>query len=236
MRHHLNNAVKLLLLACVALFALPTPVRAEFALSNMILDFPAKGPRQQDVQVISKDEETQYLQMSISEIENPGTPQEQRIPVTTPENAGIIVSPMMMVLPAGVTKTLRFILMNEASDKEKIYRVSVKPVVNGVEPPKDKQIGVKILVGYEVLVLVRPLNAKADIVGHRNGSQLTLTNHGNTNVIFQSGKQCQASGDCKEVKVRRIYPTGSQVVDLPFADQPVTLQVFDGVTPQKLTF
>jgi hypothetical protein len=91
------------------------------------------------------------------------------------------------------------------------------------------KVGLKILVGYEALVIVRPVDpvrsysASVDHAGHA----FVVTNNGNTNVLFQNGKQCTAPDACKILPVVRVYAGTTERVPLP-GDGKVTYSIWDG--------
>lgn len=215
---------------------LASPARAEFVMSEVIIDFADKAPRQHDIEIISQDKETQYIATETYVVENPTDANEKRTLITDPQKSGLMITPNKMVLPAGARKLMRFLLLNPQTDKDQIYRVTVKPVIQGVEEQKQK-MALKVLVGYEALVIVRPTDSKIELVGERKGNSLTITNNGNTNANLQSGQQCNPTGgDCKETNVTRIYAGQTWTTTLPYLDGTVKFQVWNGTEMQDMTF
>ena len=92
-----------------------------------------------------------------------------------------------MVLEPGQHKFLRIATI-ASKDRERVYRVTVKPVVGQLS---SEGSGLKLLVGYDVLVLVRPLEVNPHVRGTRSGDQLTLKNDGNVSVELVDGKECE---------------------------------------------
>jgi hypothetical protein len=83
------------------------------------------------------------------------------------------------------------------------YRVTVKPVAGEVE---GSESGLKLLVGYDLLVLVRPPVIRNSVRADRKGSELTLINQGNASVELAEGKQCEAGGKiCRPLPAKRLY-------------------------------
>ncbi len=212
--------------AFIAIFILlALPARAEFMISNAILEFTTGGPTKQDIELISKDSGDTYIASEIFEIANPGQPNEQRRKIDDPASAGLLVTPDKTVLPAGSRKVMRFVLLKPPDTHEHIYRVTVKPVIKGVNG--DGRVGLKILVGYEVLVIVRPAAINTAYNAARRGKTLHIENTGNSNVLFQAGKQCAAPNQCADLPVHRVY-AGTQIdVALP-QDMPISYAVWDG--------
>jgi len=217
-------------------FLLASPAHAQFAMSEMIIDFPDNSPRQHDVEIISKSKDTQYIVAQTYLVEHPTRPNEKRTLFSDPTKSGLLITPNKMVLPAGTRKLMRFLLLDQETDKDKIYRVVVKPVIKGVDT-QGNRVAIKVLVGYEALIIVRPKNPKIDITGERKGNALTLTNNGNTNASFQEGQQCDALGsNCKNLNVTRIYAGDSWTVTLPYQNGAAKFRVWDGVKMTDLVF
>ena len=214
---------------------IPKAAHADFSLSSMIIDFAGNGPRQQDIELSSRDSEILYLETEVFEIKKPGTMQEQRVKLTNPEEAGIIVSPRRMVLQPNARKNMRIIVVQTPKNHDRIFRVTVKPIVSGIE--SSSKVALKVLVGYDAMVIARPKNTKIDVVGERQGQRLTLTNKGNSNVLLQNGSQCSSVSKCKPLDVTRLYAGQSWSTDLPMASAaPATYQVWDGTVTKAYEF
>ncbi len=198
---------------------------AEFTINSAIVEFTAGGPPQQDIEIVSHSADNQYIVSEISEIIHPGASDETRQIIKEPAHSGLLVTPDKTILAGNSRKVLRFVLLKEPDAAEHIYRVAIKPVIKGVN--NNATVGLKILVGYEVLVIVRPAAPAPNFTAARHGMVLTVSNTGNTNILFQAGQQCAAPTDCKPAPVARIYPGGSEKIALP-ANAPVIYSVWDG--------
>lgn len=209
----------------VLLFGWCAPAHAEFTVNSAIVEFTADGLRQQDIELTSRSQANDYIVSEIHEVIHPGQPDETRRLLDDPAQAGLLVTPDKTVLTAGGRKILRFVLLREPDSQEHIYRVAVKPVVNGVED--SNKVGVKILIGYEILVIVRPAALAPSYQAQRQGKNFIVVNNGNTNILFQNGQQCTAPGNCKIPPVLRVYPGGRGQMTLPL-DIPVNYSIWDG--------
>jgi P pilus assembly chaperone PapD len=220
--------MKLRLVAAALLMLVSLPARAEFIVSEMILDFKENEPRARDIEIISKDKEVQYIATETYLVVNPGSPNEKRTLMKDPTKSGLMITPNKIALSPDARKLMRFLLLAEQGAKDTIYRVAVKPVIQGINEDK-KKVALKVLVGYELLVIVRPKNAKVDLVAERKGNSLVLTNNGNTNAYLQSGEQCDATGgNCKTLSTARIYAGQQWTATLPYNDGVVKYKVVDG--------
>lgn len=215
---------------------LAAPAHAEFAMSEMVIDFAPDAPRQHDVELISQDKETQYIATETIVVEHAGLPDEKRTTFSDPQKSGLMLTPNKMVLAPSARKQMRLLLLKPQAEQDQIYRLVVKPVIQGVEA-KNQRMALKVLVGYEALVIVRPKEPKIDIKAVRKGNSLTLTNNGNTNANLQSGQQCDATGsNCKELNVTRIYAGQEWTTTLPYMDGAAKYQIWNGVEMKEYAY
>lgn len=225
--------MRILLLLLTLLFT-ASPARAEFLISNAILEFTPGGPMQQDIELISHTpKDSDYILTEIGMIMQPGGDREERLVAKDPADAGLLVTPDRTILPGGSRKLLRFVLLDPPGPAERIYRVAVKPTIRGVE--NESRLGLKVLVGYEVLVIVRPSHPRPAFTATRKGDTLHVTNNGNTNILFQNGQQCAGATDCLTVPVLRSYPGQSTTLSLP-RNAPVTFSIWDGAASTQQTY
>ena len=183
--------------------AMPLPAYAELGVSPAIVDFQSGHPPRADLELVNNGSQRLYVVVEPSEIAAPGTDAEQRIQDPDPQVLGLLATPSRLILEPGQRKFVRIAMLKEAGDRDRIYRVTVKPVVGPVEAPVT---GLKILVGYDVLVIQRPAQPKAVITGARSGEMLSLRNLGDTNAQLFNGKQCDArKGHCTSLPGSRLY-------------------------------
>jgi P pilus assembly chaperone PapD len=225
--------IVLLLITAFALSGLSSQAHAEFIISSAIIEFTKDGPQQQDIELISRSKDNDYIVSQVSEIVRPGMPDESRKLIEDPSEGMLLVTPDKTILTGGGRKILRFVLLKQPDAQEHIFRVEVKPVIKGVE--NNTKVGLKILVGYEVLFIVRPAVMQPQYTAQRSGKTFTVTNTGNTNILFQNGKQCQTASDCKLTHVVRAYPGQKATITLPW-DMPVRYSIWDGSTTTEKQF
>ena len=202
------------------LFAIPTAhVSANMVLSEAILHFEPGKPLRKDIEVENVGDETLYIQVDPKVVLNPGTDQETRESFTDPREAGLLVTPNKLIIPPKSRKLVRFVVLKPAVNEDNVYRVTFKPISNP-EPTNDNSIGVKIVIAYQVLVLVQPSNPNPEIIAKRNGNTLEFNNKGNTNVLMREGRQCphesSSEEECKNLPGRRLYAGNKWSVELPF--------------------
>jgi P pilus assembly chaperone PapD len=220
-------------LALAATVALAADAHAEMVLSQVIVDLlPGKPPRE-DIEVWNDGDERMYVLAEPFEIHAAGTPAEQRVAVADPERAGLLVSPLRLVLEPGERRAIRIAAIGARPAADRVYRVTIKPVAGNLTAEAS---ALKVFVGYDTLVLVRPETFTGDIESTRSGRTLTLRNTGNTAQELFDGRQCDAGGgDCRELPAKRLYPGASWEQPLPF-DTPVSYRSAVGPTVREREF
>jgi len=197
---HVRTRMAALLLYS-AIFA--APARAELVLSQLIVDLQPGNDSRQDIEAWNNGDERAYVAVEPSEIVNAGTGSESRRTDPDPEKLGLLVSPARMILEPGQRKLIRLADISPPADRERVYRVTVKPVAGKLT---SNQSGLKVLVGYDVLVLVRPAQPRPNISASRAGDIVTFRNDGNVSVELVDGRQCDASGKlCSDLPGKRLY-------------------------------
>jgi P pilus assembly chaperone PapD len=207
--------------------------QAEMVLSQVIVDLMPGKPLRDDIEVWNDGPERMYVAADPFEIRNPGTPQEQRVPAADPEQSGLLVAPQRLVLEPGERRLIRIAAIGERPAADRIYRVAIKPVAGAVTADRS---ALKVLVGYDTLVLVRPAEFTGDVTGQRAGKILTLANAGNTSQELFDGRQCDASGkDCRDLPAKRLYAGATWSQPVPF-DTPVSYKASIGGTVRQRSF
>jgi len=190
----------------------PAVAQAELVLSELIVELqPAKQARD-DLEIWNNSPERAYVAIEPREIVDPSLPSQSERREADPEKLGLLVSPSRMILEPGARKLVRLATLLPSAERERVYRVTVKPVIGGVDA---RDTGLKILVGYDVLVLVRPNQPIANVTAVRDGRKLRLNNNGNVSVELMSGRQCDSGHvRCTDLPGKRLYPGGSWSVEL----------------------
>jgi P pilus assembly chaperone PapD len=208
-RIFLQRAAALLLANAAVPFG---AAHADLVLGQLIVDLTPGKQSRQDVEVWNNSSDRTYVAVEASEILAPGTPAESRRQDPDPEKLGLLVSPARMILEPGERKLVRIAEIAAPPQRERDYRVTVKPVVGPLSSAKS---GLKILVGYDVLVMVRPAQPQADVTFSRSADKATFRNDGNVSVELIEGRQCDsAGGNCAELRSKRLYPGAQWSEDL----------------------
>lgn len=218
------------------------PTTAEMVLDRSILVFDADAAPRQDVEITNTGTETLYLDTETLVVTDAGTDAEQRTPVDDPDAAGVLVTPARMVVPPGGRQLVRVVLLDAPGATDRIRRINVTPVV----PPQEaRSSAVKVVVAYQLLVIVRPERPEPDLRWTRTGSTIRFENAGNSNVLLYNGRQCPSSADgepaaeedaCVDLSVaRRLYAGNAWTLELPL-DAPVEFTATVGDTNSRRRF
>lgn len=244
-RHAVRTGLLAFSLGLAAMSLTPADANANMALDKVILDFQPGEILRDDIEVSNQGEETLFITIAPSEIVNPGTENQNRVSSPDPRKMGLLATPNRMILKPGERRLVRVASLGRPSGGDRIYRLTVKPVVGEV---KSEETALKLLIGYDVLIMVRPANPQADLHATRDGRRIAFENTGNTNLLLFRGEQCEDPADLKEIKngddqedscvdlpTRRIYAGNHWEVDLPF-DTPARFFVSDGQKTSARTF
>jgi P pilus assembly chaperone PapD len=193
-----------------------TPARSQLAVSQLIVDLKPGSSRAHDIELFNESAERTYISVEPREVTNPGTAKEQRFVSPDPEKLGILVSPTRLILEPRQRRTLRIALIGREGQLERVYRVTVKPVVGEVNGTES---GLKLLVGYDLLILARPATIRSAVEVRRSGKRLMIANHGNASVELADGRQCDAKGRCHNLPSKRLYAGASWEHSLPLSTE-----------------
>ena len=197
---------------------------AEMRLSRSIVEF-SPGQRLQNIDVLNAGNETLYISADALEVINPEQRNPKRQALKDPRTAPLLVTPNRLVLKPGQRKAMRLALRQAATDKDRVFRVSVIPNLGKVTHKGDgKSVNsaIKLVVGYDVLVIARPQGFEPKLQVSRKGKLLKLSNVGNSSVFVRQVKHCQTPESCIDVASNRLYAGERWQVLLP-GNGPVEL-------------
>ena len=219
--------------AAVATVSLATPASADLVLSQVVVDLAASAVPRTDIEVSNTGKDRMYVVAEPAEIVDPGTPREKRVASIDPGVSGLLVTPQKMILEPGERRLLRIAVIGARRARDRIYRVTVKPVAGEITAGGS---ALKLLVGYDMLVIVRPPVLDGTIAATRTGATIVLANTGSTNVELYEGRQCDVTGkDCRPLPPRRLYAGAdwTQTID---PNRPVEYRVKTGTTVETRRF
>lgn len=219
--------------ALVGILVAVAPANAGIVLSELIVDLRPGVRAREDIEVWNDSPDRTFVAIEPREIVKPSSPSQSSRTDPDPDKLGLLVSPARMILEPGQRKLIRIAALDFTAQHERVFRVTVKPVVGGVQ---SDSTGLKVLLGYDVLVLVRPSAPNADVVGVRRGKSLTFENRGNVSVEIVEGRQCLSpAAPCTALPGKRLYAGASWTVPLP-SDGPAEYTLRSPVRTDRRTF
>jgi len=212
------------LLATIFLLSVSQIASAQLQISRSVIDFNANASVQ-DIEIINRGKDKLYLNLTIAEVLDPESEKPTRQPLDDPRTAPVLVNPRQLLLTPGQRKVVRVILREKAVDKDRIYRLAVKPYTGKVrlnsKVAGTKATGIKVLVGYDLLVISRPDDPQPNVVVSRSHDSVQFTNQGNTSVLLSNIEQCDnTDGSCVDLRPNRLYAGETYHLNLPKAGSP----------------
>lgn len=196
--------------------ALPiAPASAELAVSQLIVELKPGALRAADIEIYNDSAERSFVSVEPREIIDAGLDREKPLLAPDPEKLGLLISPTRLVIEPHQRRRLRIAAIGPVPLQERIYRVTVKPVAGEVTGTES---GLKLLVGYDLLVLVRPPAHKPNVDISRADSVLKIVNRGSASVELAEGKQCDGNGNnCRLLPSKRLYAGATWQQSLPLS-------------------
>lgn len=211
--------MKYLRLILGALLCYSFSAQADLLLDKNVIEFAATDVPRKDIILTNAGDAALFIDVETARIVGPGTNQEQRLSFTDPRKLGLLTSPSRLKLGPKETRRLRLTLLKRAEEKDEIFRVKITPQPEAFNEEKK---GIRVMIAYDALVIARPPNAAAELEADRQGTQLYITNKGNSNVLYYNGEQCDANNEnCKAIAGKRLYAGTNNLIELPYQDTPV---------------
>lgn len=110
------------------------------------------------VVLTNKGERTEYIEISLSRLMNPGVDyeHEKRVPIQDIDSPSILVTPFKMMLKPGQSKPLQIKKLT-ALMHEEVYRLSVRPQLSVIQKELTQpRGGVALNISYEAIIRVLP--------------------------------------------------------------------------------
>ena len=193
---------------------------AQISVSKSVLEFNEDNLIR-DVDITNTGDFKIFLNLTVARIKNPQSANPERIELKDPRTSPVLISPKQLLIPPGQRKRVRVILRKAPTKFDNVYRLAIKPFTGDVQisddrPPDQKSSALKILLGYDILLLARPKDAVGKLAVKRTSSAIYFKNTGNTNVLLRRMQQCNAAGvDCEDLQPNRIYAGEIYKVKLP---------------------
>jgi len=201
------------LIVVCSLLGVSALTHGSIVIDRAIVHFLPGEANRQDVEIYNPDAEPVYLQVELLKVSEPGTDNETRTSVEKGADIEFLATPDKLVIPPKGRKRVRLVVVKPNANHERVYRVNLKPVVGKIEAD---QTAIKVVVGYQLLVLVQPIDVVDGLRVERAGKRLMVENTGNVNVYVRTIKQCNPnkSDECEESAPFRLYAGNLKTIDL----------------------
>lgn len=191
----------LAVLIAISTSILTSRATAEIVLDRLVVELQPGQAGKQDVVIWNDAPDRAFVEIKPSRMVDPGSVSQQRVNYPDPRELELLVSPKRLILDPGQQKFIRIADLGKDDSVERVYRVTVEPVVDESDPNE----GLRLLVGYDMLVLVRPKVPTFQISAVRTGTKLVVRNMGNASVELLNIRQCVTKSECNESPGGRIY-------------------------------
>ncbi len=223
-------------LFAVLLMAFAGPAFAKLVVNKNIVVIGTDGRPRADIELRNIGDEVLYVAVDPARIADPGTDAQERQSPADPRELGLLVTPRKLVLQPGDRKIIRMTLLKKPTQTDDVYRVLVEPKATDFDADTEG-MKIKIMVGYDILVLATPRSPASNLNVQRDGAMLHITNEGNSNALLYDGQQCDAKlEDCKQLPVKRIYAGTSYDMPLPFEGTPARFLMLDARGSQAVEY
>lgn len=213
-------------------FVMAPQASAQLAINQLWVDLESGTAARADLVIRNESEDRYYISVQASEIMSPGTEQEARVEIADPEQLGLLVTPSRLIMEPGATRSIRVVSLNQDTDRDRVYRVLIRPEVGAILAPEapagETGVAIKLLASYDVLVIARPPQGEARVEMTRSASEAVLRNTGNSNTLLLDGRICpagvsaQSQDDrCRALPAYRLYAGGQVVVPLNSPDESI---------------
>lgn len=184
----------------VALSGLALALQAQaFTISPMLV-YMSPGSAVQDISITNTDSKTEYVQVSVKSLSNPGNPTVPGVQYTTsmkPKDFGLMVTPNKLAVSAGEIRKVRLVGLEANLKKDKVYDILFNNIKNvpGLQPAaKGAGVVMDMNYSYTVRVIILPSNPLPVVTAKRNGLSVTISNTGNSYISLRNGQLCDTSG------------------------------------------
>ncbi|HKS12087.1 MAG TPA: molecular chaperone [Pseudomonas sp.] len=207
--------------ALLALLMLPATVSAAPELNiGGLYDYIDGGKSTLLKRVRNSGDTTAFVKVSVAELvyDDKGEAREVSLESMPLDERGLVVSPARLIVPARGIQSVRLLYRGKRS-KERYFRVRFIPVlpevndgfaVNEAEAEAyadSLKAGVNLLAGYGSLLFVRPADSHYQTAASAQAGTLTVVNEGNSTVVLDHFRQCQAPGEgCAPATKHHLLP------------------------------
>ena len=183
------------LAALLATLAMPAVASISVDKTEVIVE---AGTERDAVTVTNDSDAPAFVSISAREILEPGKAPEVANKSPDPKTVGLLAAPTRLALAPKERRTVRLQFLDPARARDRVWRVTVQEVSG---PVTSETTGLVLLIGYDILVIQRPVKPAPSLSAKRDGKKLLVTNEGNSFALLDYGKQCPGddAAACKDI-------------------------------------
>lgn len=209
----------------IALLMLPMPLRAAPELNiGGLYDYIDGSKSTLLKRIRNGGDTTAFVKVSVAELvyDDKGTAREVSLEALPLDQRGLVVSPARLIVPARGMQSVRLLYRGER-EGERYFRIRFIPVLPEVDDGfavnqaeanayRDSlKAGVNLLAGYGSLLFVRPRDTRYQTTTSAEGGKLTVVNAGNSTVVLDHFRLCQAESEqCEPATKHHLLPGRSR--------------------------
>lgn len=219
------------IIGIIAILMLLPAVAAQISVSPIEVDL-INTESYTDLTIANVGNDKAYVSLTPMRLDNPGTPQSHYETLhNNPRQFGLVVSPLKIVIPPQLSRKVRIMSLVQNNPQDVMYMIRVVPSEGEMQAVADRSgdvlAGIQVISGYNVLVTVRPAMPQPKLSLTRIGTQLTVVNTGNTQVLLSDAEQCDAPPQCTKLNLpKRMYAGNTWQVTLPKPEAVQFLQTY----------
>lgn len=223
--------------ASILLFLIISSAQANMTVYPMSAMIDETKQEATTIKILSRSQETQYIQATVKFISRPGSEfEKEQVPEGEP---GIIVSPEKFILPAGVTRTVR-VISSRSPQAEEAWRIYFEPVPapnddEDEDGDKTDKTRVKVNLIWGVLTRLMPAVPQPLLARSADGKQ--LQNKGNIRFGILRVAECPTRDTCSWKSVEQsVYPGETLALPAGMSSKPVRVEYRTGnKAPETMT-
>jgi len=196
-------------LLAVSLLALSSSVSAQLRVSDSIVNMTAEQQRS-TIELTNTGASSLTVQLELHRVIDPGTVIGGDEVTQAAIDAPVRLNESQLEIGPGQSRSVIVHQSPRSLEHDDVYRLHVKPAI-----PAHSN-GMNIVLNYNLLLFVRPLNADSRVRLNRRHDELTLSNDGNSNAQLSSLLVCdESSNECQPLPTQRLYANQQWQVPVP---------------------
>lgn len=208
---------------------------ARLAASTQLIDLPANKSTEYFT-LTNTGDAVAYVKMSAKNLGRLGDKNAKARDATPKE---LITIPNKLILKPNQARKIKVIKRVVPGKEDQFFRIyaSTMPAPRKANTEADEDdVGLQLHVGLgtNALVIARPLDIEDKLDTKRDGKQLVVANNGNTTVMLDKIRQCNA-GSCHNYSSKLIFPKAKRSIELKDTEGVVNLSKYTATQSEEIS-